>query len=468
MKLRTKQILIMLIVLAGAMGVCAAFSIGRLKDYSLSVQVESEREKLRIAGRAFRQVGTREDFEQMGEIARDAYLKYQFERCYQSGYGLIKNGECILNLTDYEVVNLAGLKGEYRVQKLGRKHILLLRQALEYPEGFEVLAARDISQAWQELERQALGYLAVFGGVSLAAATVFALCLGRTLRSLNALRQAASAISGGELGAKVEILGRDEIAQVGEAFNHMSEQVEQQVENLELLLGALAHEMKTPVTAVMGYSDSLLNVRLTKEQQERALQNIHSAGARMEQMSAKLLALVGLYDNEAIVREPVPVEELFDRVRRETGELLEKKGMKLRISCEQGMRILGDETLLCSLFVNLVHNSIKASGPGSEIRMCGQGRTIRVEDQGCGIPEEDLPRVTEAFYMADKSRSRSEGGSGLGLALGLRIVKLHGGNMEILSRVGEGTCVAVTFPETVVFPEEVASPEGVKDAEDGA
>ena len=131
MKLKTKLILIMLIVLAGAMGVCAAFSIGRLEDYSLSVQVESEREKLRIAGRAFRQVGTREDFEQMGEIARDAYLKYQFERCYQNGYGLIKNGECILNLTDYEVVNLGGLKGEYRVQKLGRKHILLLRQALE-------------------------------------------------------------------------------------------------------------------------------------------------------------------------------------------------------------------------------------------------------------------------------------------------------------------------------------------------
>ena len=100
MKLKTKLVLLVFFILAVSMGACAAFSIARLKEYSLSVQVESEREKLRIAGRAFRQVGTREDFENMGEIARDAYLKYQFGRCYQSGYALIKDGECIANQTD--------------------------------------------------------------------------------------------------------------------------------------------------------------------------------------------------------------------------------------------------------------------------------------------------------------------------------------------------------------------------------
>ena len=141
MKLKTKLVLLVFFILAVSMGACAAFSIARLKEYSLSVQVESEREKLRIAGRAFRQVGTREDFENMGEIARDAYLKYQFGRCYQSGYALIKDGVCIANQTDYEIVNLDGLKGEYMVQELGKKHILLLRRALEYPDGFEVLAA---------------------------------------------------------------------------------------------------------------------------------------------------------------------------------------------------------------------------------------------------------------------------------------------------------------------------------------
>ena len=446
MKLKTKLVLLVFFILAVSMGACAAFSIARLKEYSLSVQVESEREKLRIAGRAFRQVGTREDFENMGEIARDAYLKYQFGRCYQSGYALIKDGVCIANQTDYEIVNLRGLKGEYMVQELGGKHILLLRRALEYPDGFEVLAARDISDSWELLERQAGLYLTVFGGVSLAAAVIFALCLGRALKSLEELRQAAAAISCGELGSKVKVRGRDEIAQVGEAFNRMSEQVEAQVENLELLLGALAHEMKTPVTSIMGYSESLLSVRLSERQKKQALQNIHSAGVRMEQMSAKLLALVGMYENEAIRREELSLRDLLEQVREETRALPAARDVTLRVELQEDMRILGDRELLCSLFVNLVHNGCKASEPGGEVLVSARGRTVTVEDKGCGIPEKDLPHVTEAFYMADKSRSRSEGGSGLGLALGQRIVQLHGGTMEIESKVGEGTRVSVTFP----------------------
>lgn len=446
MKLKTKLVLLVFFILAASMGTCAAFSISRLKEYSLSVQVESEREKLRIAGRAFRQVGTREDFEKMGEIARDAYLKYQFGRCYQNGYALIRDGVCIANQTDYEIVNLDGLKGEYMIQELGGQHILLLRRALEYPDGFEVLAARNISDSWQLLERQAGLYLAVFSSVSLGAAVIFALCLGRALKSLEELRQAAAAISQGELGSKVKVQGRDEIAQVGEAFNRMSEQVEGQVENLKLLLGALAHEMKTPVTSIMGYSDTLLNVRLSQRQREQALRNIHRAGVRMEQMTAKLLALVGMYENEAIERKELSMRELLEQVRQETGALLTYGGVTLRVEFEEDLRVLGDRELLCSLFANLVHNGSKASRQGGEVLVSVLGRTVTVADKGCGIPEKDLPHVTEAFYMADKSRSRSEGGSGLGLALGLRIVQLHGGTMEIKSKVGEGTQVIVTFP----------------------
>ncbi len=446
MKLKTKLVLLVFLILAVSMGGCAAFSIARLKAYSLSVQVESEREKLRIAGRAFRQVGTREDFEQMGEIARDAYLKYQFGRCYQSGYALIRDGAAIANRTDYEIVNLDGLKGEYMVQELNGKHILLLRQALEYPDGFEVLAARDISDSWELLQRQAGLYLAVFGGVSLSAAALLALGLGQALKSLEDLRRAAAAISCGKLGSKVAVRGKDEIAQVGEAFNRMSEQVEAQVENLELLLGALAHEMKTPVTSIMGYSDSLLHVRLSEAQREQALLNIHSAGVRMEQMSAKLLALVGMYENEAIRMEPLSLRELLVQVDGETQALLAARGVKLLVDLAEDVRVTGDRELLCSMFINLVHNGCKASEPGGEVVVSCRGRTVTVEDHGCGIPEEDLPHVTEAFYMADKSRSRGEGGSGLGLALSLRIVQLHGGTMEIASRVGEGTRVTVTFP----------------------
>lgn len=447
MKLKTKLVLTVLVILLLALGICGIFSVDGMKDYNLSVLVESEQEKLRIAGRAFEQVGTREDFQRMGEIARDAYLKYQFERCYQKGYALIKDGVCLVNLTDYEIVNLSGLKGEYKVQQLSGKQILLLRQPLEYPEGFEVLAVKDISSAWKMAERQIFLYLAVYLGISLAAAGVLALAISRALRSLEELRLAAAAISRGELGTKVKVAGRDEIAQVGTAFNRMSEQVERQVEDLELLLGALAHEMKTPVTSVMGYADSLLHVRISGEQQRRAIENIYDAGARMEQMSAKLLGLIGRYDNESLKWQPIQVSSLFKRVMQESSAMAEKKGIKLVSQCDPAMELNGDAALLSSLLVNLIQNGCKASEPGGRIELEGRGRTVSVTDYGCGIPEKDLPYVTKAFYMADKSRSRSEGGSGLGLALGERIARLHGAVLQITSQEGKGTRVEITFPE---------------------
>ena len=446
MKLKTKLVLTVLMILMLALGVCGIFSVERMKEYNLAVLVESEQEKLRIAGRALQQVGTREDFQQMGETARDAYLKYQFERCYQKGYGLIKDGVCLKNLTDYEIVNLEGMKGEYMVQQLSGKQILLLRQPLEYPEGFEVLAVKDISSAWNMVEQQIYLYLAVYLGVSLAAAGALALCISHALRSLEELRLAAAAISRGELGSKVKVAGRDEIAQVGTAFNRMSEQVERQVEDLELLLGALAHEMKTPVTSVMGYADSLLHVRLSEKQQRRAVENIYDAGARMEQMSAKLLGLIGSYDNESLEQRQIPVSRLFKRVRQESLEIVQRKKLRLVSQCDPSMEVTGDETLLSSLVVNLIHNGCKASEPGGRIVLEGSGRTISVTDYGCGIPAKDLPYVTKAFYMADKSRSRSEGGSGLGLALGERIAALHGAELVITSQVGKGTRVEIVFP----------------------
>ena len=163
-------------------------------------------------------------------------------------------------------------------------------------------------------------------------------------------------------------------------------------------------------------------------------------------MSAKLLALVGMYENEAIRMEPLSMRELLGQVDQETQALLAARGVKLLVDLAEDVSVRGDRELLCSLFINLVHNGCKASEPGGEVVVSCRGRTVTVADHGCGIPEEDRPHVTEAFYMADKSRSRGEGGSGLGLALSLRIVQLHGGTMEIASRVGEGTRVRVTFP----------------------
>ena len=349
MKLKTKLTAAILGVSAAAFALCGTVSALSFKNYSLDTAAAGEREKLAIAGRAFQQVGTREDFEDMGEIARDAYLKYQFRRCYEDGYALIKDGEPLVNLTGYEIVDLSPLTGEYAVQEVGGRRILLLLEPLPYPDGFSVLAASDVSSVWENAGRQAAWSGLMFLASSLGVSLLLTLFLTGALRPLEELKNAAAAISRGELGAKVTIRSSDELGQVGQAFNRMSDQVEQQVEDLQLLLGALAHEMKTPMTSVMGYADSLLHVRLPKEAQTAALKRIYESGARMEQLSTRLLSLLGLYENDSISFQEVPAEALFRQVRQDCAPFLEERGVRLLLDCPQPVSFQGDAVLLESL-----------------------------------------------------------------------------------------------------------------------
>ena len=104
-----------------------------------------------------------------------------------------------------------------------------------------------------------------------------------------------------------------------------------------------------------------------------------------------------------------------------------------------------NKDLMISLLTNLVDNAVKASENGSEIIMEAKEDRITVRDSGCGIPEDEISRVTEAFYMVDKARSRKAGGCGLGLALCGKIAELHGAELEITSKEGEGTEVSIIW-----------------------
>lgn len=128
---------------------------------------------------------------------------------------------------------------------------------------------------------------------------------------------------------------------------------------------------------------------------------------------------------------------------------LAEKKIHLEEDIEEG-EVKGDRDLLMSLFINLMDNSRKALKAGGIIslwgRSRGEGYEVCVRDNGCGIPKEELSRITEAFYMVDKSRSRKQGGAGLGLTLCSRIVYLHGARWEIQSDQGKGTSISIFFP----------------------
>lgn len=214
---------------------------------------------------------------------------------------------------------------------------------------------------------------------------------------------------------------------------------------------AFAHELKTPLTSIIGYADMLNTVDLSEEERREAYYYIYSQGKRLESLSHKLLELVSMEQTEFQVR-PVNTKDLEENVRNTMRPVFATKRIKGKIILEKGI-IYGDKDLLLSVLYNLLDNAVKAVEEDGFILLKGavveQGYEIKVVDNGRGIPKQDISRITEAFYMVDKSRSRKEGGAGIGMALCQRIVTLHQGILRISSHQGEGTVMKLIFPKTI-------------------
>ena len=226
------------------------------------------------------------------------------------------------------------------------------------------------------------------------------------------------------------------------------EKLQEVAEKQELLMGALSHEMRTPLTSIIGYSDTLRHVKLKDEQKDRALEHINREGKRLEALSGKMLQMLGLYQNHAIQMEMTMAGDLLNHVIDMEKEQAEKKAVHLKMECE-AFSMKMDPALMESLLINLIDNALKATDAGGSIWVKAYekaGKKIfEVSDTGMGIPEEELGKITDAFYMVDKSRSRKEGGSGLGLALCVKVAEIHGGCLKIESRQREGTTVRAIF-----------------------
>ena len=239
----------------------------------------------------------------------------------------------------------------------------------------------------------------------------------------------------------------DEVGALAKDFNAMAASVEQHIAELtetaerqRLFIGGVTHEFKTPLTALLLNADSLQNTYLDEEERSAALARIEHQTRWLERLVQKLLKLITLDQKPEL--QPVSVPELLDRVRESTADTLAARGVSLETDCRVESLEL-DADLMQDVLVNLVDNASKASREGQTVTLSADETGFAVRDQGCGIPQEEIDRITEPFYMVDRSRSKKLGGVGLGLALVKEIVQAHGGRLEIESTVGEGTTVRV-------------------------
>lgn len=270
--------------------------------------------------------------------------------------------------------------------------------------------------------------------------------------SIKEVGKAAKKIAGGEYSERIKTKGKDEISELASDFNQMAEQVEEKIEKLsdvarqkEDFAANFAHELKTPLTSVIGYADMLYQRDLPREEVKSAAGYILNEGMRLESLSLKLMDLFVL-DKQDFVLERMSVREMFQNLEQGIEPVCRKHGVVLHMDIEEG-GIKADYDLFKTAILNLADNAIKADCTKLWIigRQEGDYYQIRMKDNGKGIPPEELGKVTEAFYMVDKSRSRKQHGAGLGMALVSKIVELHKAKIKIESDGKTGTVVSISF-----------------------
>ena len=214
----------------------------------------------------------------------------------------------------------------------------------------------------------------------------------------------------------------------------------------------VSHELKTPITSIMGYADTLLEGEYDKETQDKFLNVIASEARRMARLVTDLLTLSRYDSNKNKVKK-----ESFD-----LGELVKKCQDKLAIEIKKKNHtvnsfvtadvppVYADKDDIERVILNILTNSIKYTPDGGEIKIyvgfVYNDAYIKIFDNGIGIPEEDLSRIFERFYRVDKARTREMGGTGLGLSIAKEILDKNGGSIDIKSTVGQGTEVVIRIP----------------------
>ena len=315
-----------------------------------------------------------------------------------------------------------------------------------------IITRKDITNVYSQLNDN-LQFLKIISIIVLLVSALIMYLISVLLtRPLEKLNMITTKISGGDYTVRADIDTNDEVGELAGNFNTMAGSVEDHVEELkdmvkrrDQFVADFTHEMKTPMTTIIGYADSVRHLDLSEEERDMSLEYIYSEGIRLETMSQKLFDLIYLKDND-IFMEEMDAAELGEQIELLMNPIMKRKNISLKTDFEEGT-VYGDGELIKTVFINLLDNARKASDEGSVVSFTGKVKEIDgekqyeylVEDTGIGMNEETRKRIFDEFYMADKSRTRKEGGAGLGMSLVSIILDKHNADIEIESEEGKGT-----------------------------
>ena len=322
-------------------------------------------------------------------------------------------------------------------------------------ETYVVRVAANFAQLLNERQQIWMDYCIIVLIMAVISGGLLYIIVGKMTKPLKELTEVSNAIAQGNYGKVAQVdTSNLEIADLARSFNTMSLATENALnetrlayERRERFVADFAHEMKTPMTSIIGYSDLMKSYELSETEKIQASEAIYREAVRLEHLSHQMLELLVL-QNETVSMDVISLSTIKKHLEEHLKFVSEKYNVGFNIYFLD-LYVYGNESLIMSLLYNLADNGFKASNPGQHIDIFAIPEedwiTFCVQDYGHGIAPEHMEHLTEEFYREDKARSRKVGGAGLGLSICKEIANLHDTKLGFESRQGTGTKVSFTL-----------------------
>ena len=293
----------------------------------------------------------------------------------------------------------------------------------------------------------------IVGLVSGLVTIVVIIVLSRKLaRPLIEMKEATLKMSNGDFTVDLSTNGQDELSDLANAIQLLSDDLNHLREERKEFLSSIAHELRTPITFIKGYTDILYKRDLSERDRQKYLRIIIEETNRLSRLIKDLFDLAKMDENAFVInKECLHMDDFVASIEAKLRPAFHEKQIDLFVQCEAGLTLLADTIRLEQIILNLLNNALTYCSSGDstflQVERNNHFVSIIIKDTGKGIPQKDLPYIFERFYRVDKSRTRANGGLGLGLAIVKELVQAHGGEITVVSEENKGTTFKLLFKE---------------------
>lgn len=354
-----------------------------------------------------------------------------------------------------ELDSLSEGKISYIIRTLNNKQYLYVSSLVSvYNSQIKIHYAKDISSIYIEKMNQ----YALFLKLNILICSLFAIFMffiSRLItKPINTLIESTQKISLGQYSERVKIKSKDEFNILSKHFNLMAQTIEDKINELEIsnieketFINNLTHELKTPLTSIIGYASLIRTSKYNEELFFQSADYIYKEGKRLEQMAFKMMNLI-YTKNQDFKLTPEKIMRIVYEVEKSLIVKLKDKNIDLIIDGKECILDL-EKDLIEMALCNLVENAIKASENNSKIYLIvsdlNNKTSISIIDLGSGMAKEHLDKIWQPFYVVDKARSRKSNGAGIGLSICKKIAEVHNADIKVNSELGKGTEITITL-----------------------